>query len=193
MSDVYSFISLSDARCKLAHDLFRFKRFAVLTFDDGYRSSLPFLKWLDASQIPYTLFINGKYLDGQSCSEHILENARLIKGDVTEREIADGLYLKQEDLVHLNADVGSHGYEHVNAVRLSRLGFEELINKNFDTLKNNKIAVIPFHAYTWGRHNSTTDAVLSEMSVVPVLMDGQMNYNNPKIIHRELFPSSFSV
>ena len=59
MLDDYSFISLTEAQHKLITDFFRRKNYAVLTFDDGYRSNLPILKWLDAHFVPYTLFLNG--------------------------------------------------------------------------------------------------------------------------------------
>ena len=46
---------------------------------------------------------------------------------------------------------------------------------------------IPFHAYTYGDHNVTSDDILNQKSVVPVMIDGLKNYNDKRAIHRELF------
>ena len=62
----YQFISLTEAYEHLKKDRFRYKKYAVLTFDDGYKSLLEVMPWLEEQQIPATLFINGKYLDGKS-------------------------------------------------------------------------------------------------------------------------------
>ena len=59
----YQFISLTDAYEYLKKDWFRRKKYAVLTFDDGYKSLKEVLPWLEKQKIPATLFINGKYLD----------------------------------------------------------------------------------------------------------------------------------
>lgn len=185
----YSFISLPKAQQKLASDCFRLRNYAVLTFDDGYRSVLPTLKWLDSQGIPYTLFLNGKYMDGQSCSTHILENAKKVKQSITEGELSKGLYLNEKDIEGLcAASIGSHGYEHLDATELSRSAFYSLVKVNTDVLKNSRFPFVPFHSYTWGKHNRVSDAVLSELGLIPVLMDGQKNYYNSGVIHRELFP-----
>ena len=60
------FISLKEAYTHLKNDLFRKKKYVVLTFDDGYKSLTEILPWLEEQNIPVTLFINGKYLDGKS-------------------------------------------------------------------------------------------------------------------------------
>ena len=54
----YQFISLTDAYEYLKKDWFRRKKYAVLTFDDGYKSLLEVLPWLEEQQIPFALFIN---------------------------------------------------------------------------------------------------------------------------------------
>ena len=185
----YTFIPLSAARKKLATDIIRLRNFAVLTFDDGYRSVLPTLKWLDSQGIPYTLFLNGKYLDGQSCSAHVLENARRIDSCTTESELSKGLYLDEKDIKGLTACVGSHGYEHLDATQLARPEFRSQLKMNIDLLKGFKNFYIPFHAYTWGRHDDESDSVLTELGLIPVLIDGQKNYNDPQVIHRELLPA----
>lgn len=185
----YSFISLTEAQQKLAKDFIRTSKYAVLTFDDGYRSSLPILKWLDSIHIPYTLFLNGKYLDGESCSPHLFEKASRIWPNITEIELAEGLYLTSKDLLCLTGlQVGSHGYDHLDATSLDLNVFADSIKCNFKLLIQQSHSTIPFHAYTWGSHNAETDEVLSRIGVIPVLLDGGKNYEDSSVIHRELFP-----
>ena len=184
----YTFIPLPAARKKLATDIIRLRNYAVLTFDDGYRSVLPALKWLDSQGIPYTLFLNGKYLDGQSCSAHILENARQTKTDISEKSLVAGLYFSPDDIKSLLATTGSHGYEHIDATLIDKDCFKESVKNNYSSFDLNGIPSIPFHAYTWGKHNSDTDEVLRELGITPVLIDNEKNYNDPNAIHREIFP-----
>ncbi len=190
MKKVYSFISLEEARNKLKKDIFRGKKYAVLTFDDGYFSSFAVLKWLEDQRIPFTLFLNAKYMDGASCSKHVLDLARMGIPEMTEEELANGLYLTNKELYSLSSpmlSIASHGYEHVNASLLDSRGFMDDVKKNFSVL-NSFFETIPFHAYTWGAHSPATDSVLKEMEIIPVLMDGEMNYNEAGSIHRETFP-----
>ena len=191
LSSTYSFISLTEAKRKLKRNWIRWKAYAVLTFDDGYASIIPSLKWLEQRDIPYTLFINAKYLDGSSCSPHILKHAREHVEGIPESEVVKGLYLSEADLYgrssHL-CQIGSHGYEHLDANLLSPYDFSVQISDNQSILRR-FCGFIPFHAYTWGNHNKETDRFLNRMKLTPVLMDGQMNFNNSKLIHRELFPS----
>lgn len=190
MKKVYSFISLEEARNRLKKDMFRGKKYAVLTFDDGYSSSFAVLKWLEDQRIPFTLFLNAKYLDGVSCSKHVLDLARMGIPEMTEEELADGLYLTNKELCSLSSpmlSIASHGYEHVNASSLDSRGFMDDVKNNFSVL-NEFFKTIPFHAYTWGAHTLETDSVLKEMGIIPVLMDGEMNYTKAGFIHRETFP-----
>ena len=184
----YTFISLPIAQKKLATNRIRLRNYAVLTFDDGYHSVLPTLKWLDSKGIPYTLFLNGKYLDGQSCSAHVLENAKKNNGSITESDLSVKLYLNDKDIEGLSSYIGSHGYEHLDATQLSQSEFYSQIKMNIDVLKELKCVFIPFHAYAWGRHNDISDSVLADLGLIPVLIDGQKNYNNPQVIHREFLP-----
>ena len=66
LQDGVEFISLTYAYTHICKDMFRLKKYAVLTFDDGYASLNEILPWLEGQNIPATLFINGKYLDGKS-------------------------------------------------------------------------------------------------------------------------------
>ena len=55
------FLSLSDAYKHMRNDFSRRKKYAVLTFDDGYASLKEVLPWLKAQHIPVTLFVNPDY------------------------------------------------------------------------------------------------------------------------------------
>ena len=85
----------------------------------------------------------------------------------------------------------SHGYEHLDATAMSPDAFREQIDMNrslLSTLSSLHSTPAPplFHAYTWGRHNATTDAILQENNIIPVYMDGMKNYNDASCVHREL-------
>ena len=191
----YSFISLVDAHRKLKRDLFRFRRYAVLTFDDGNSSVFSSLKWLEQRGIPYTLFLNTKYFDGVSCSPHILKRARSYYSGIDETEVAKDRYLSRQMLEKLSpvfSSFASHGFEHFDATILSSYEFERQLDQNLVNL-NNYPQSIPFHAYTWGRHSKEIDTILREKCLVPVLMDGGKNYNDSSCIHRELFPAVIEV
>ncbi len=167
----FQFISLTGAYNHLKKDYFRRKKYAVLTFDDGYKSLLEVLPWLEKQSIPATLFINGKYLDGKS-----------FRSKDTER------YLTMSDLFLLSSsliEIGSHGWEHIDASRMDVEMFMLNINENVSLLKKHS-RYIPFHAYTWGRNNTQTDNHLYSIQIIPVLMDGLKNYGELNIIHREL-------
>ena len=190
MKKEYTFIPLMEAYNKLRTSFLRCKKYAVLTFDDGYLSSYPALKWLEDKRIPFTLFLNAKYFDGDSCSWHLLENARSFTPNITERELAEGLYLTKKELALLSSQqvsFASHGFEHCDATSLNSREFLETVQESFSVLEQYS-QTIPFHAYTWGKHTEENDAVLRGMGVVPVLMDGEMNYDKCDVIHREVFP-----
>lgn len=191
LQKTYSFISLSEAYHRIKRDWFRLKKYAVLTFDDGYKSPLNSLQWLEEKQIPYTLFLNAKYLDGKTVSSHILRRFEDTTTFLSEREIADSIYLKSSDLYSLSetfSSFGSHGYEHLDATQIPLDAFRIQIEKNHNELKEFKQFIL-FHAYTWGRHSVKTDNVLHDVGFIPVLMDGGKNYNDTRFIHREPFPS----
>lgn len=167
----YKFISLSEAYQYMQNDWIRTKKYAVLTFDDGCKSLQEVLPWLEKQGIPSTLFINGKYLDGKSFRN-------------TDKEH----YLTYNELIALGnhlIEIGSHGYEHADASKMSADRFKEHIEKNLALLSNYP-NYIPFHAYTWGKHTEETDSFLIRCNTIPVYMDGMKNYNNKYFIHREL-------
>lgn len=182
------FISLAEACRRLKEDTFRFRNYVVLTFDDGYRSPLSVFHWLDEQRIPYTVFINAKYLDGVSYSSHIIQRLR------DKQVLLEGkLYLTEHDLQTLSSDccsIASHGYEHLDAVLLSPEQFSFQLEKNYQILSRFDNSV-SFHAYTWGHHSRELDQVLTNRGLTPVLMDGQVNYADSAMIHRELFSALF--
>lgn len=178
MREKIEFISLREAYRHISHDLFRIHKYAVLTFDDGYSSIKEILPWLENHAIPVTLFINGKYLDGQSYRDNPKEK-----------------YLTYEDLFQLSSElieIGSHGWEHVDLTSQTEDDFAQSIEKNILLLSQHQ-RYIPFHAYTWGHRNDSLDRFLHKLQIVPVLMDGMKNYNDVFFIHRESFPQSVLV
>lgn len=165
------FISLREAhqRCKMEY--VRCKRYAVLTFDDGYASLKEVLPWLKEQGIPCTLFINGKYMDGNSY-----------------RNMPSGTFLTWCDIKELLYDgmtIAHHGAEHVDVSDMSSVSLHEFVELDIQNLKDNS-NYIPFWAYTWGRHSLESDGILREYGITPVLIDGMKNYNNYLCIHREL-------
>ena len=165
------FISLKEAYNKITNDKFRNRKYAVLTFDDGYASLNEILPWLEGQNIPATLFINGKYLDGKSYRDNPNEK-----------------YLTKEELFSLTSpliEIGSHGWMHLDASKISADEFKLIIEQNIKLLQAHP-RYVPFHAYTWGRNTSKTDDYLHRQGIKPVYIDGIMNYCDSKVIHREL-------
>lgn len=169
--DGVEFISLKDAYNKITNDKFRNRKYAVLTFDDGYASLKEILPWLENQKIPATLFINGKYLDGKSYRKNPKEK-----------------YLTKEELFSLTSpliEIGSHGWEHNRATEMTAGEFVESVKRNIGLLSGHP-NYIPFWAYTYGSHSNKTDDYLHRQGLVPVYIDGMKNYNEIKVIHREL-------
>ena len=169
--DGVKFISMQDAYRHICKDFVRLQKYAVLSFDDGYASLKEILPWLEEQNIPVTLFINGKYLDGKSYRDNRKEE-----------------YLTYDDLFQNKSpllEIGSHGWEHTDAMQMTEADFARHIQNNIDLLAQHP-RFIPFHAYTWGLHSVLNDSFLVASHVIPVLMDGVKNYNDRKFIHREL-------
>lgn len=188
--DGVEFISLTEAHEKLIHNMFRHKKYAVLTADDGYKSILDVLPWLAEQKIPITLFVNTKYLDGKSWSEINEEQAKRTKSDVDmEKDVCPNLYLSREELLHVasipNVTIGLHGHEHLDATKQTIEEFEANVRRCQEALKDVP-HTIPYYAHTWGRHSVKTDEVLKELGLIPVLISGTGNYNNVNHIDREL-------
>ena len=167
----YQFISLTAAYEHLKKDMFRCQKYAVLTFDDGYKSLKEVLPWLEEYQIPATLFINGKYLDGKSY-----------------RETPKEQYLTYDELFALTStliEIGHHGWEHKSVNEMSETELIESMQKNIEILSSHP-RYIPFWAYTWGRHTKESDLYLKRLSITPVIITGHGNYNFNGYIDREL-------
>ena len=182
------FVSLIDAHKMLKQDWFRCKKIAVLTADDGYKSLLNILPWLEEQQIPITLFVNSKYLDGQSWSAVNEEQAFRAKADVDMlKDVCPTLYLTKEELKQVaampNLTIGMHGHEHLDATKQTIEDFKANMERWQKELKD-VAHTIPYMAYTWGHHKVATDKILQEMGIVPVLVQGHMNYNNSEYIDR---------
>ena len=165
------FISLTDAYKHICNDYVRCKKYAVLAFDDGYASLKEILPWLENQKIPAALFINGKYLDGKSYRKNPKEK-----------------YLTKEELFALTSpfiEIGSHGWEHNRATEMTAEEFAESVKRNIGLLSEHP-NYIPFWAYTYGDHSNKTDDYLHRQGLVPLYIDGMKNYNEIKVIHREL-------
>lgn len=165
------FISLQDAFMHIKSDFVRSRKYAVITFDDGYASLKEILPWLEEQHIPATLFVNGKYLDGKSYRKNPKEK-----------------YLTNNELWGITSpliEIGSHGWEHTDASKMSIEEFKQSIDQNVALLHTHPRYVL-FHAYTWGNHTKATDVSLQVRNIVPVCIDGLNNYADHRIIHREL-------
>lgn len=167
----YQFISLTDAYEYLKKDWFRRKKYAVLTFDDGYKSLKEVLPWLEKQKIPATLFINGKYLDGKSY-----------------RETPNEQYLTHDEMFALTSpliEIGHHGWEHTAATEMTEEELLYSLQKNTDILFTHP-RYIPFWAYTWGKHIKSNDKCLLVNGIIPILIEGNKNYKWVGAIDREL-------
>lgn len=165
------FISMSEAYMRITNDKIRRQKYIALTFDDGYASLKEILPWLEKQQIPVTLFINGKYLDGKSYRKNAMEK-----------------YMTKDELWSLTSpliEVANHGWEHIRVTEMSEDEFRTSVEQNVQLLSNHP-NYIPFWAYSYGTHTDFTNSYLLEKHIIPVYIDGVKNYNGKKVIHREL-------
>lgn len=169
----YEFISLPEAHAMLEHDIFRKRKFAVLTADDGWASIKNVLPWLKEQHIPITLFINPSYLDGKHYREKETEK-----------------YLTVEELRGLSENdslvtIGSHGWEHIETTRQTEEDFCDSVNRTKDFLKHYK-NYIPYYAFTYGRYTKEQLLMIRRRREVPILVRGNKNYIYQDYIDREL-------
>lgn len=160
-----TFISLPEAERRLEKDIFRRKRYAVLTCDDGYASLVNILPWLEEQRIPVTLFLNPRAME-----------PGYFRPDYPGHP--EGLYLTAAQVMCLTSPlvtIGSHGYEHTDAVKMSPDEFEDSIRQCVDVLGLHP-RFIPYHAYTWGSWNEASQKVLHKYGLMPVLTDGATNH-----------------
>lgn len=172
----YTFISLVEAQEYLKNNFFRWRKYAVLTFDDGWESLKEILPWLIEQNIPVTLFLNPQYMDGKHYRNRVTE--RYLTRDEVQQFIANSNGLIK---------IGMHGIEHFDVSKMNTSDFKAYFCKSLVSTKAiDHESFIPFWAYTWGRHNVMTDEILKEKRIVPVYMDGMKNYIDANCIHREL-------
>lgn len=170
----YAFISLTEAKEHLKNDLFRVKRYAVLTADDGWESLQNILPWLAEQSIPVTLFLNPYYMDG------IHYQLR-----PTERFLTFDELFAIEEKYYPMVTCASHGWNHGDCLEM---GWEEFINgvRKSEKALQGALGKIPFFAFTFGHFNDEQMRFLKEELLTPVLMDGEKNYTGVSCIHREL-------
>lgn len=183
----YVFISMQEAYKRIMYDTVRTKKYAVLTCDDGLKCQVDIIPWLKLEEIPITMFVTAKYLDGETCAGQILSFMG-IKDKQMESVLARKLYITKEELLSLDCnmvEIGYHGYEHVDVSHLEPQQIQHDTYACIDAFKNYK-NVVPFYAYPFGRHSLRTDNILMKNQLVPVYIDGLKNYNDHKRIHREL-------
>ena len=80
--------------------------------------------------------------------------------------------------------VSLHGYEHLDATKESEIEFAENVLACQEILSSHP-CYRPYFAYPWGNHNSETDIIVRDMGMIPVIVDGKMNYHGSEVIHRE--------
>ena len=183
----YTFISLDCAYKKICSKKPRFKKFAVLTTDDGLQT-VPFvLPWLEKQEVPLTCFVNAKYLDGHSHKSEDEVRIKRINPEAIIQDVIIRQYMTYEQVFNLKSpwiSIGSHGFEHLNSSKIGEQQFLENVQKCQNILEKHP-RYIPYFAYAWGRHNEKTDRILRENGLIPVLVDGKVNRCNPRFIHRE--------
>lgn len=170
--DGVEFISLREAYRHICEDWIRGKKYAVMTFDDGYSSLKEILPWLEEQKIPVTLFINAKYLDGRSYRKNPKER-----------------YLTRDELLGLTSsliEIGNHGWAHIETSEMTQQAFIDsvMLSEEFLIKLSN---YIPFYAFPYGRGTKDAMKILEARNLIPVLVTGKANYNNPNDIDRELF------
>lgn len=183
----FGFISLEKAWKRLNHDRFRLRKYAVLTADDGYRSILEVLPWLERQGVPITIFVNTKYLDKKSWGEVNEEVAKEFDPNVDMlSEVCPDLFMSQDELFALDSpmiSIGLHGHEHLEATKQSEKEFRDNVEICKQIISKHS-GFVPFFAFPWGNHDEMTDRIVREMNLVPVLVNGMKNDNKTECINR---------
>ena len=170
----YCFIPLSEAYHHICNDFFRTRKYAVLTADDGNMSLQNILPWLAQQQIPITLFLNPSYMNGYLNPRR--ERERFLSSDDVNHWVAEcAPYI----------EIASHGWFHKRCSELSEDEFIENIQKAEAHLSSIP-GKIPFFAFPFGDYSDSCIIALNKCQLVPVLMDGGQNHNDPLLVHREL-------
>lgn len=161
----YTFISLADAYNHILHDTIRTKKYAVLTADDGWSSQANIIPWLSKEKIPITLFLNPLYMDG--IHKQSRDTEKLLT--VEEINVIVSTYAPY-------VTIGSHGWSHKDCCKMSTDEFDDNYKKAESALKI-MAGYIPFYAFTFGSHTKEQIQYLRDKKVVPVLLNGGMNYH----------------
>ena len=169
----FTFISLEEAYNHISCDKFRNTNYAVLTSDDGWGSLKSILPWLAEEKIPITLFLNPLYMDGLHYQSRDSEKF------LTKEEVVD-LVERYDPLI----TIASHGWSHEDCLKMAIESFKDSVCKSEEYLKDLK-GKVPFYAFTFGRHTFKQLEFLKQQNLVPVLMDGVVNYDDASCIHRE--------
>ena len=186
----YTFISIEEAMQHIRHDIIRFKDYAVLTADDGYKSVLDQLPWLIENNIPITLLINPKYMDGQSYSAHLWKFVHERHPEMSKDEFVKDRYITASELQSIVSpliSIGSHGYEHIDNAQMSEHDFNKYLDDTFTNI-NGMHPSVPFHAYPWGSYSALNEKVLKNKGICPLLADGWYNISDKSKLHREYLP-----
>lgn len=181
LKEKYTFVSLTEAYNHISNDKIRLKNYAALTADDGWASLKNVIPWLAEQRIPVTLFLNPLYLDGKHYQSRETEKL-LTCADVN-------LLTKMNP--HL-ISIASHGWEHKDCSKMDKEEFLRNVQKAEDSLKDIKCKV-PFYAFTYGKYIREQVDYLKRLSLVPVLIDGTLNTNNSKCIHRECIDKGYKI
>jgi len=82
--------------------------------------------------------------------------------------------------------VQSHGWEHTDAAKMTAEELKANITKTIEALAPYTSHSIPvkYHAYTWGSYTKENDEVLHSMGLIPVKINGRVNYNDSSCIER---------
>lgn len=189
------FISMQEAIDHLKKDKFRLKHYAVLTADDGLRSTYELLPWLIEHKIPITLFICPKYLDGYSYIPIDEQRVHSEYPDVDMHDVASRMFITHEQLSSITSPyvtIASHGNAHLDATTISRDEFVEDVTEAQRVIENHPLYK-PFFAYPWGHHTEQTDLCLKQKGIIPVLCDGKINLKYNGTIHRECIDSKSEI
>lgn len=165
------FITIQEAQRHLKDDTIRTKKYAVITFDDGWASLKEIVPWFVSQQIPILLFLNPAYILG--------EERREMGNSLTQEEL-DNLLKKSNGHIQ----IASHGWNHTLCTELNKSDFKSNVDKCEAYLKKYS-EYIPFFAYPCGQYAKIYNDYLQVKHITSVYMDGKMNYNNENVIHRE--------
>lgn len=174
----YTFISLETACDKLQHDLFRMRKYAVITTDDGFASVLSVMPWLEEKHIPLTLFVNTRYMDGDKLKPVHEKWLRELAPNVDSKTIAKQMYLSREQIWSLTSpliEIGLHGHEHLNAKQTSESQFEADIDTCIAKLQEHPRFIRAF-AYPWGDATKESLIYLKKQDIIPIVVRGGRNY-----------------